>query len=298
MKIFVSEYNPIKFYEYLYNELPGRNTRFMDLVSVEDAILTFQDKVQWSQPWQQSDTINIQIQADTPGLRLCLVDCREVEIASAILTQRITNWKEPNLNTYEATLPLQFVEEGYYYLTIKDSVNIYVVSDRIHVKEYWQNSIYLQYHHRKNKGDLAFDTEISFYIRVMSVLQDFQPGSDDTVYLDQYRNTTVLSSTPFRTYKMIIGDAFGVPDYIADKINRFFGLSHVFLDNIQFAKAEGSKMERNGDRKYPFAGWTIEIIEAVNKDATMFNVDLETKGFVLYKDYSNVLVSDNEKLRH
>lgn len=274
----IPELNPIKFYELDPIENAIYNFKHFDRYWFEEQILSFQQLVQWSQPWQVDDVIRLQFSANYSPIQVDFIDCNGKNVSGMSFASNIiaTNYAEPGFQKSEVEMSLDPLAEGYYYLLLTagsgGSEKKYI-SERIYVLEKHENTLLLQYKNSRNKSDIAFDSGIEFNLRVPAVLQDFSPGSDDVVYKDQSRNITTLSSIPFRNFKMIIGDARGLPDYMADKINRLFGCNSILIDNKVFARAEGAKMERNGDRLYPMAGWTLDIVEGLNRTGTRFSSD-------------------------
>ncbi|HEX7906228.1 MAG TPA: hypothetical protein VF487_20280 [Chitinophagaceae bacterium] len=292
----IGELNPMKFYELDPDENSIYNWKHFDRYWFEEQILSFQQQVIWSQPWQVDDVIKLQFSANFAPIQIDFLDCQGKVVPGMSFNAGVivTSYVEPGFQKSQVEMSLDPLSEGYYYLllTVGSGGSLKkFISERIHVLEVHENSILLQYKHGRNISDIAFDTGIEFNLRVPAVLQDFSPGSDDVIYKDQSRNITTLSSVPYRNFKMIFGDARGIPDYMADKINRVFGCNSVLLDNKRFAKSEGAKMERSGDRLYPMAGWVLEIVEALNRMSTRFSstgegqdeltvaYDIETKMF-------------------
>ncbi|HVX01272.1 MAG TPA: hypothetical protein VHA52_12680 [Candidatus Babeliaceae bacterium] len=261
-KIIVSKYNTVRFYRY-QRDFPEKYLfRYFDKYIVRDNKLSFQDSTLWRQPWQNNDIIKIQIQADIPDFKLCLYNCERKKVFESNFEERETNWKEEGMEVYESSIDLSSILEDEYYIAITYLNWPFYISDPIEVSSNFENTMFFEYSNRKNKGSVAFDTEIVFGLRCPAVLQDFQPQSDDTIYIDQNRNTTLLDSVPFSTWKLIVGDAYGVPDYIAQNLNFVFSLSDVKIDGRFFSKVDQAKFQRTGNRLYQLAGWEIEVIES------------------------------------
>lgn len=290
MIIEISKFNPIKFYKFSKESSAKYLFRYFDDYMVKDNKLSFQSGYPWMQPWQQTDIIKIQIQSDTPDLKLGIMTCDRQIVTFSVFSIKTTNWKNTGLEVYEASLNLSTIANGYYYIGIFFENSIMGISDPISILQEQPNTIFFEYKHRINKLDLAFDTDIEFGVRLPAVLQDFQPSSDNTVYIDQYHNSVLLHSVPYRIYTLIVGDAYGVPDYIADLLNRILGVSSVKFDNVLFCKTEQSNMQRNGVRDYQMAGWAIEVIESESIDS----IDVGLVILQVYGDGSTVYIENND----
>ena len=152
------------------------------------------------------------------------------------------------------------------------------------------------YSHNENDYDTAFQLNAdgsspqSFQFLVEGGLwsQDFTPIAKDTAYTDQLHDVVLLKSIPYNTMKLTFGTAKGFPNWIADRINRIFSLDTVLINNLQYCKAEGARMEAVAVDRYPYRAWTLEVQEPETKysdeyDATAgmgdFNDDFNTDFF-------------------
>jgi hypothetical protein len=96
----------------------------------------------------------------------------------------------------------------------------------------------------------------------------FEPGSKDSFYVDQIRDVVMLDSTPFNVYKFLFGNGSGIPNWLADKLNRILSLNYVEINGRQFVKNEGAKFEPIREKGYPFAAWQTELVLAEGKFST------------------------------
>ena len=101
-------------------------------------------------------------------------------------------------------------------------------------------------------------------------MTDIDPNSDFNVYDDQPKNLQLLSSTPYREWKFEIGIANKpITDYLRDKLERFFGLDTLYVNDIKITRIEGSKFEPNRTEKYPLSTYAITVREKENDQSSI-----------------------------
>jgi hypothetical protein len=97
------------------------------------------------------------------------------------------------------------------------------------------------------------------------------PASITEDFEDQTLDESLLSSIPYRTFELIVGDAKGVPPYVIDIVNRVFTCSDVSIDGRKFVKPKESKWDVNELDGYPAKGWKTELREGSNKPSRIYN---------------------------
>ena len=156
-------------------------------------------------------------------------------------------------------------------LTTQDRV---LRSEPIHIAEAHEKTVLIKYSNDSNKFNLKFITDfvsppqLYFYLRVEGgILSDgFKPGSKDEVYIDQVRSVVLLDSEPFIIYTFSFGSATGMPNWLADKINRVLSCNLVTINNKQFSKNDGAKLEPSRSENYSLAGWKIDLVSNTDDD--------------------------------
>lgn len=267
-------YNPTRFYPAAYEPNPKYRSRLLKDYKYIHTVFDWQQHVKWAQKWQTTDTVKFQIMSDTQ-FNIVVYNNSGIQTFIAPFEQKSTNWHIDGTEIYESSFSL--TEPGFYYFCIEKDGNIIAISECQEFVAEAPNTLMMEYKHRKNFGDVAFDTGIEFEIRIPAILSDFQFGSEDVFYRDQKRNNTVVGSEGWPIYTMTVGDQYGIPDYFAEIINKVFSLSNVKLDGTQYCKAEaGSKLERNGEWWYSRAGWKMDVIEAKYRESYLQTNPYET----------------------
>lgn len=146
---------------------------------------------------------------------------------------------------------------------------VYYRSEFFEYAETHEETLMIEYSHDGNENEMVFipggDIQLKrFYqLRVEGGMNSdgFSPSTKDTFYIDQSREVVLLNSIPFNVYKMTFGSGSGLPNWMADKLNRIFGLDYVEIGGKQYIKNDGAKLEPTREKGYPFAGWQIEFVE-------------------------------------
>lgn len=271
--------NPIKLVIQDFVISDKYHLRHFDEVLFADQRYDFQEEKKYYQQYQTNDPIYFQLVSDFGVPQVRLINCSE-EIIVTGTTTPIANtfYKVPEI-AYGLNIDLTTVPTGYYFVKVivgSGASETTLISEPLYIDTDIPNSVLFEYTHKKNFYGAIFQNKETFAFRCHATFAEFQPGVNEIVFEDQPANVVRLSSTPFRSFKLIIGDGYGVPDWVADKINRIFGMDKIWLDGKQFVRAEGSKMDRNGDRLYPMAGWTLEVREAQAKNGLTISNNMPT----------------------
>ena len=160
--------------------------------------------------------------------------------------------------------------DGTYFfkLTIPSSSGSYWIfySEPFKVAESHDNSVVIEYDNDENDYDVIWTDVLSqkMFIEVEGGVKsdDVTPGGKFTMYMDLGQRPTSLNNTPYNTYKFTFGDAYGLPNWMADKLNRALCCSEIYIDNIGYSRAENAKMERSGEENFPLSAWTIDLIRS------------------------------------
>lgn len=297
--IYVSNYNPVRFYKFEPTVNNKYNSRLLKDFQYEHTIFDHEYEASWEQPWQIGDVVKIQITSDTPNLILNTVDCNKKITGSSTFVQKQTNWKLDGTEVYEASIAITREDSFYFTIRLNEANSpILLVSDRQVGIQKIYDSLLCEYKHRKNINDLAFDTGILFELRIPSILSEPIPASEVIDYINQKRDGVLINSTQWLVYKWTIGDAYGVPNYFIEIINNIIGLSEFYLDGAGYTRSEASNnFERVGDLYYPMAGWSILLTESKNRTAYSYDISNTLSSDDLLLDGNErIIVAENKIL--
>lgn len=253
----------------LYYQSPYSNydSRHIDDWEFSDTILPWIQQVDYKQPYKQNVNIKDQIETDATTVEVSLVDeISGITVATGSYVQGAANVDDPTLYIWELDFDLSSVADGIYRLNVSvNSGELNLVSNKIEVCQNHQHLVHLQYTNSQYHEGLIFDTGFTPELLVEGGIFYKSPASKDFSYEDQSLDQTLLSSFPYDTYELIIGDSFGVPDYVIKMVNRILSCDTVLIDGKAYTKNEGAKWEQNEQDGLPTRGWRIEMRESENR---------------------------------
>lgn len=271
----ISILSPIKFRESGFTNPAPYNTRYMDDWNYQETIRDFEEKQPYLQPWQKNDIIPLQLLSNYAPHNLYLYDCEGNQVNSFSSVYKPSSIEGTGQKAYEFAIALNIYDEGVYQFRLQSGSPILknMESEWFHLKTLHENSVQLRYKHNENDFDVVFETDIEFTFRTYGGLKEFKPASDRTVFIDQTRDIIQLSGKSFFTQKLIIGDSFGVPDWVIERVNQIFQCSQVLIDGRQYVANEGAAFEPNREENYPMAGWSLEVRPADHQTRKRFEAD-------------------------
>ena len=122
-------------------------------------------------------------------------------------------------------------------------------------------------------------------------IQEFQPGGVTSQYEDEPMDLVNIDGEPTRSYMLLIGSDFGIPDWMIDKMNRILMLDSITIDGVDYTPDKDAKLEPVYTPGVPTAYWSIRIREAKNRAGIAIDgsgtisspitveYDINTKGF-------------------
>lgn len=174
------------------------------------------------------------------------------EIPSVTLNNKITSSKEEvDFKTYSVNDTVTM-----YYTTIYPSEGVYSITVQGQESEEFEvcensKGLLIEYSHKDNNSvfDNIFwvgETKLVFKFRIFG---GFKPSGislevDNEQFVNQKQEIVELYSIPYTTRTLLIGDANGVPYYVAEHINKLLCLSEVSINGELFVREGNSKPEK------------------------------------------------------
>lgn len=271
-------------------------------------IKVFETKAKYYQKWQVGDSTIIQIESSIIPDPLKIYNCKElVKIISFV---KVADAPDLGVSVYEAPFNIDDLDVyGVYYAYIHVqymSIEFASISEPIRLQTLWENTMLFTYRNSVNNWGVAFTTGIQFGFRCEAGIMDYQPESDTIDYIDQIHNVEILSGTPFRTFKLYVGDERGVSPWVLDLLNWILVCDNVEIEGLQYTKNAGAKWEINRIKPWPLYGGSIEITPSKNisglqfvnttdpdgPDGMVFAYDIDTNFFGTAKDDNHILENE------
>lgn len=223
------------------------------------------EEYDYAQPFEFADTTKLQVLTDSDNLYCYLKECGTGTIVRTYFPDKIdTSISNQSFFCWEISIGFFGLEEGQYFLEVSNGDDEDLVSNPIYLaKKHEDTKLYI-YSNSYNDFSVIFDTGITFTARIEGGIYNFTPKSDDEIYNDQKKNAVKLSAVPWQAFVLFVGNAGGIPDYIADKVNRIMACDTVKIDDQYYEKVDGAEWEVTRESEYPFSGLQLEIMPSVN----------------------------------
>lgn len=267
----------------------------MDTDWFANRIARYSQRSNYFQKWQTNDSFDVQFITQGLAASLSVIDCDGVTIDTITLTQTsnpaITSPKQLYLGTVDCSL---FPENKVVYLVAvfgSGPTAKTFISEPMMAAADWPETILIDYSNDNNQTDMIWNAPYSGKIRVEGYIDRFRPGGRLSQFEDQPLDIVNLNGEPTRTYDLLIGSDFGVPDWMIDKINRILMLDNVSIDGYAYTLDKDAKFESLDTPGVPTSFWTIAIREennragiAIDAEGTLggeisVEYDINTKGF-------------------
>jgi len=270
--------NPIKWYK--NTATPGIH---LDDDFAVNQIKVFQYKVCYAQKWQYGDATPLQVVSTVAPSPIKIYTSAGKEVIGATFPWTLVGTSGTlGVNLFECNINFDAITAGFYHLYFEANLLSYsakFVSEKIHVSAFHKNTMLFSYRNSKNILGVYFNTGVTFNFRCESALLDYQPEMEGKDYVDQIFNTTILSATPYDTFKLFVGEAPGVPNYIVKILNHIFSCDYVNIrrdlndPGLAYVKPVGEKWEATRVKGFPQFGWATTVQPAVNQSGIQFNDD-------------------------
>jgi len=276
--------NPFKFVKF---STPNTDAYF------HDSIPHFEQQATYCHPWKQGDTLRFQLGISAYFYNLSQMEIGLYECGTDTLVDAFSAefaWLDSLVNVI-VSLQVPVVTGGHY-IMIKNVYNTgfnhaddFWVSEAFEIKATQPDTMLLQYYDKGyNKGVRWFDYDdlpVPFYFRCYGGARSdgFNAESDDTFFTSQTHGGRQLNGTPYISQKFTFGNYKGVPNFVLDQLNRILGCRYLFIsetgnpliDEKQWSKHEGSKLEHEYLDNYPMSLPTCALILAENKDVNEYD---------------------------
>ena len=275
-----SKASPVKWYK--NTATPGGH---MEDDWAFNRIKVFESGRRYPQRWQVGDTTTLQMYGTIPPDDLKIYNCRGVVVHSIVWTAVFTG---AGFTVYQLTLNLTAAGIGTFYLYQKNELMLTkfeAISEPIEVRTVWPKTAVFEYKNSFDTFGTFFTTGIKFRFRVEAGIMDYEPANESAEYIDELHNGELLSSTVYDTFKLYIGDAYGVPDWVLKLLNFIIHCDNWKVeiknqDALQYVKIPGEKWDINRIKNWTGYGASIAIMPAENAYALQMAEESINPGIV------------------
>ncbi|QES88873.1 hypothetical protein [Rhizosphaericola mali] len=263
--LFISDLNPVQFIRYGFTLNAKYHTANAYKLPFRERITRFMEQPKYVQKWQTNDTINLQfITYGLPTLEIQILD-HESNVVSTKMAAYIddTALTSP-YQKQQISIPLGDFEEGIYVMAIMANGTCLAYSECMNIAEDWPETLLFEYYNSLNRLNGYFASWRPS-LRCEGLLMPTQPESEFTTYQDDQDNNRMLWGISTPTKVLYIGNQYGVPDWMALKLNEVLLLDRVAIESDLYAKQSDSKFSAQDIEGYPMSYYSITLSQYGNK---------------------------------
>ncbi len=241
-----------------------------------EQIQNYTNRKNYFQKWQTNDTIKLQ--AITNGLAPAQIDvmtCHGKIVATVNLNQVVSAAVASPYVLFQGNVSLAGLDEGIYYLLATfggGSAQVQFISEGLHVKEDWPQTLLFEYTNAKNKHCTIFTGGYNPSFRIEGTIHDYNPEAKFSFNEDEPLDAEVIDGITYRKFSLAIDEL--VPPYMIDKLNRIMVLTSTSIDGKGYSRDGDSKFEKVKFPGVASAFWNMPIRESQNRES----ITLTTTG--------------------
>ena len=281
-QLFYSKLNPVSLYEVSPLQQPQYMSRYSDDYRFIDTLRGYQTKTSYCQKWTTKDVIKLQFTTNFSPVQVQLVNCSDIAIITHNAIQKRANKFQTGFFIYEESMSLASADPGYYYLLVTLGNTKQMFSEPILISDYLAESLLYEYSNTSYHGEIIFETGFSPSFRIEGIIDEDTPSTIRTAYIDQQYNPSTLNAVPYQTATMTVGKDYGVPVWVAKKINWIFSCDNVSIDGKPWAVPESDKLDGpEVDKQYPMKSYSLKLQEGINRQSKIVGVDVDPNKRIL-----------------
>lgn len=276
--MYISRNNGINFYEVSPVIIPQYHTRTFDKFPFRETLREWEIPACYCQKFQTNDSCPIQYIANFTGGQFDLINSMGRSFRTVSATPKLQAEDNPGFWAQEGTMAFTGMQEGVYFIQISNSGVPLMISEPIHIKEFWPNTLLFQVRNKRFHNDVIFETGIVFNFRVEGNLGRNDPGVFEQFFSDQRASQYILSGRQYTRLLLNVGGNRGVPDWVMDKMSLFFTCSDVGIDGRLYAKASEGEFEFVEEEAYALRSFNMLVVPGVNRVSNIINPDLNVNA--------------------
>lgn len=274
--LYISNLNPLHLVKYDYQVPPKYHETGMYNAWLSERMTRWAMEAEYVQPWQQGDTIELQFLANSNSnivikVHSCLLGfVKEVAMTEALNPSVLA----PN-RLLQASIDTADLEEGTYTAIVYSDGKPISISEPFSVSEDCPDTFLIEYKNNYNYIDAFFDGW-NPSIRVSAFWSHIAPTSTLEDYQDEEGNFEVLSSTATYTRKLFLGNVYGLPDWMAIKLNHALAVTDLFIDGQKYTRTADSKLQAHEQEGNPLSYFDIDLSPVEDPGIELFKSQTTT----------------------
>jgi len=160
------------------------------------------------------------------------------------------------------SIDISSLPEGYYFVVISAGETKLRISEYLDIRTTHDKTLLYEYSHTTNKFSTYWLNFVP-QIRVESTLLPWFPDSSFEPYTDELADYEVLDGIPSGKRNLRLGNSYGIPDWLALKMNRILLLNRCYIDGVRYSRTPESKFTKKEIPGHPMYNYTIEISKGI-----------------------------------
>lgn len=281
----------------LYNaQNPSFHTVHFDSNMFARSLELYAEKESYIQPYQQSDNVQFMFfstDATLANFSVEILDSNGAVYTTCLLAKHTSTYSGQSMYyIYRGTgasgtnktpaVSLWNIPEGYYFFRLKYTTggNVhYFLSEPIHVKQIHPHTVRIDYRNSYNSQGVINDLSTFFIIeyRVAGKMTEYKPVSKFNTYQDQVYSSRFVSGEVYRLFEIEFGSrSKGIPNYVADKIDRLTLCDGLKIDGKEFTREENAQLEKKSTTI--LSRYTLQIRERYNNLTNSYELRTHSLG--------------------
>lgn len=235
---------------------------------------------EYVQKWQTTELLRDQIITNGVSnvqlkLYRCKEDCKD-------------NYDAPLIQTYdyepvspaplvapevvlEAAIDMSVHPDGQYFTVLSIGGVDVAISERIHSKTKWENTILIEASNSVNMTGMFYSSGIRTSLRIEGLIKKLQPVIATTSATSESGNRELLHSVLTRRRIVRCGTAYGLPDYLYLKVANAISLDELQIETEWYVLEDGDKLEPSDDVEgHPLYYYEVPLTLQYNEKGIVF----------------------------
>ena len=152
---------------------------------------------------------------------------------------------------------------GYFYIkngnTILAQSVLYEFNPR-----YTEDLKFINYNHSENDYSVIFDEPFTIWVECGFKPQDTDDNQDVEEFMEQNLTNELVYADEYEVNVLTIGGGKGIPHWLKKKISRASLLDTFMINNVEYKRIQGSKMEKIEDTREGLATYRLSLQKTIN----------------------------------
>lgn len=235
----------------------------------------WQDNISFVQKYQRTDNppIYFKFGATISDYSLNILD-QNGSVIKSVPYVDFTSISVGGQTAFAYHIPVYELDDGLYYLQLKfnnPGEDIYFISEPFEIKEKHEGTVLLEYRNSYSTHNVLFEelpSKWRFQMRVNAALTEMTPATDAETYDAQQKDQILLSATPYRDWKFVLGGNGVLScEWEADKVNRALSCDDFKIEGINYTLIGDSTLEPSRIRNTALQSWETTLRTRYNEDS-------------------------------